>query len=546
MALTKVTQSMVVGKTACIFDFMTQAQIDGVQAGTYAPDLSSVFNTALATNPGSLYIPNGVYQINSTITIPYQVKLFGNGFRFRSLTEGAFITGNGAFILLDVAARDCVIEGLAFKSNGTGANANTALIYPTIANVGDTATYNLRIRDCFFVGGVSQINGAFNPGDLVVDNCQFDATADTTNCIILVENASIGNHPTQIFLDCNRFYSTTVTSIANSSAVYLDGVDTFNFTRNIIQGTFSGGIDIRSTQGYTTNIVNVLNNQFEDLQSYCIRADTAGNFIITNNEIVGFIGGTSEYGLYFDTVGNAVVANNYIFGHNRDGIYTEDCNSVSITGNKINDIGELTTNTFYCVRIVDGTRYVVADNRFSGGDNIAEQPKACIGISGSYDNMTISGNQYNVGLLPLDIVGYGSNVRAYDRASIYAPPNAETYNSGLVNLTAYSGALAASSGTLSLTLPINTFAGSVGGFSGTLAVSNIFNNSFPNSTNAIYSVSGYGTTATFTSLNSTNGSSGGASFTLAMSANGVITMTNTSANVTIATISFSGQAGLGQ
>ena len=120
-----------------IFDFMTPAQIAGVQAHNYAgTDLHLAFQNAFDSAPDSLYIPKGLYPIYQTIIITYQTRMYGDGYRFSSLTEGVFIYGIDNSILLNVAARDVIIEGLAFQSGGTGANANTALIYPTIAYPG--------------------------------------------------------------------------------------------------------------------------------------------------------------------------------------------------------------------------------------------------------------------------------------------------------------------------------------------------------------------------------------------------------------------------
>jgi hypothetical protein len=108
------------------------------------------------------------------------------------------------------------------------------------------------------------------------------------------------------------------------------------------------------------------------------------------------------------------------------------------------------------------------------------------------------------------------------------------------------GFCAATTGTLSLDLLYANDSGSTGGFAGILVVSNVRYDYFPQGTTTVFSVSGRGTTATFTSLNSTDNSGGGASFTLSMSSNSVITVTNTFSVSTFTTMTFTGAVSLGQ
>jgi hypothetical protein len=118
-------------------------------------------------------------------------------------------------------------------------------------------------------------------------------------------------------------------------------------------------------------------------------------------------------------------------------------------------------------------------------------------------------------------------------------------NGGGMRLKTVGGQVAGSTGTLLLDLEVPVPFSTQGGFAGTLCISSTIFNSYQNSTQAIYSVSGRGTTATFTLLNSTAGSSSATTFTLSMSANGVIRFTNTSGSDTYTTMVFSGVVGNG-
>ena len=50
MSLTKVTNSMILGADACVFDFMSPAEIADVKARTYSLDVSAAITTAIASS----------------------------------------------------------------------------------------------------------------------------------------------------------------------------------------------------------------------------------------------------------------------------------------------------------------------------------------------------------------------------------------------------------------------------------------------------------------------------------------------------------------
>lgn len=88
MALTKVTNSMILGAYANAWDYMTPAQIADVQAGTLTLDVTSALQTwitAIGTGnyEGAIsgtragYLPAGKYRVSSTLTIPANTSIFG-------------------------------------------------------------------------------------------------------------------------------------------------------------------------------------------------------------------------------------------------------------------------------------------------------------------------------------------------------------------------------------------------------------------------------------------------------------------------------------
>jgi hypothetical protein len=74
MSLTKVTYAMTSGSPVSVFDYLTSAQITAVQTNNYAgvTDITSAIQAAItyiANTSGTLYFPQGVYQITATLNM---------------------------------------------------------------------------------------------------------------------------------------------------------------------------------------------------------------------------------------------------------------------------------------------------------------------------------------------------------------------------------------------------------------------------------------------------------------------------------------------
>ena len=113
-----------------------------------------------------------------------------------------------------------------------------------------------------------------------------------------------------------------------------------------------------------------------------------------------------------------------------------------------------------------------------------------------------------------------------------------TFGQGVGQSDAKSGSLVATTGTLDL----QTSATGGGGFNGFLAVQNSVTADANIRTHTIYAVFGRGTSATFTSLATGNGSSA-AAFTLTVPSNGLIRMTNDHGATTSGSLMWMGVPG---
>ena len=418
---------MTKGQIANIFDYMTDAQIAGVQAHTYDTatlgSLGDVFQAAFDAKPQALFIPRGLYPIDKSVTVTAECHIYSDSYKFDSLYEGTTLYGTGAFNLLNVQARDVMIERLRFAGL-TSTNASTSYIYPTIANVGETYTYNLRIRDCYFYGGVRQIVASYNPNQLNIRDCQFQVTSDTVACIEIVQNTGLGTNPVETTVDkCVFSLGSGQTFNANAAAMVFDSVDTHNVTRCQVQGNFKYAVDVQHHQTYANNLIRIENNNFEDIAYIPIRTVDAKNTWITSNEIVGQIGAgaTCLYGIYGDNLDFAFIDNNILSGFQQDGIFVfGGAIRLNIVNNKINDVGLAATNTYYNINMFNCGTSTVVGNKLAGNDNQANVPKAYILLNGCTE-VTTSGNSYHAGSYGTSIIeisGGSTLLNLYDNGGV--------------------------------------------------------------------------------------------------------------------------------
>lgn len=90
MSLTKVSYSMIKGAEVNVFDYMTDAQIADVQAGTLLVDVSGAIQAAVNANltGGVINFPAGKYKIGTTISKP--MSLVGPSFQGQGWAQTEF------------------------------------------------------------------------------------------------------------------------------------------------------------------------------------------------------------------------------------------------------------------------------------------------------------------------------------------------------------------------------------------------------------------------------------------------------------------------
>lgn len=108
-----------------VFDFMTPAQIAGVQAGTFLVDVTAPIQAALNSGAREVYFPQGGYRISSTLTI--------NSVTVAKTLRGA---GRQSSIIYSVSA------GNAIESIGNPITQNTSITIADLNIEGQPGTGN--------------------------------------------------------------------------------------------------------------------------------------------------------------------------------------------------------------------------------------------------------------------------------------------------------------------------------------------------------------------------------------------------------------------
>ena len=536
MSLTKASFSMITGAVVNVVDY--GADSSGVA------DSSTAVNAAVAylqtLGGGDIFFPVGAYLFNSSIISSssiFGVRFIGQGGgRTAGNRTATTLIQNFTGTLFNVNSWNMEWHNFSFLQNGALGAGNTYIYLSPNSGY----CQNAKIDSCSFYGGGQHIVGVA-ANRFFVSNNMFIGDANTTTSVYVLQ--STFNNPAAVYINSNVFGTYTSLGI-NSKAIHLDSVDTVHVFQN--ECLFWGyGLYITKSGAYTNNLIHVYKNNFEALQQYSISIETAGNVWIEGNEVVGSIGGTIVRGISTNNVSNLNITNNTISGYQQEAIYCAAGTQIAISNNKINDVSQQTDGVYAAINLPNFTRGTITGNLFSSNDNQANKPSAYVRVGSSSSNITISGNQYNANCPLFLNDGTATNITAFDAAYSLSPPFNSTYNSGAIALSASKNVVTATTGTVDLTIPINTAFGSTGKFSGIVTVTNISNSLFTTNTTTVFSVSGGGTTATFTSLNSTNGGTGAAAFTMSMASNGVIRMTNNLAAETNATVAFFGIAGAG-
>ena len=514
MALTRVHNRMIEGSSVNVLDFGAD--------DTGVTDASTAIQAALnsLTSGGEVIIPTGTYLISSPITLASGVIVRGDGRNNTKLTVNTDIeVFNSDTATVSSAISYASIQDLFIHKTVTTATTkyDIHLQNPQICSVS-----NVRVQSghddsqysATNVGGIffDRPSGSTSPAYInVIDNCWVQNNSVYLRSITdtVIRGGFIWGHVREFAI-----------RIEGGGAIGIENII------GLITSKFKGGIWI---DGSGVNQLRISGVEFD------------GNPLLDR--------GT---GIYCPQLAIAcTVTNNTFWGCDLSGIEITDPVGWSITGNvfwKNNDSDQsaddirIVGKTFQPNgNVVSGNTFTMDVARTNKGYAIREYNSGFSPTGNTYTGNGIIGSTgyQNPAFLLLGDNAVVGNTGVGTANQTALPSENEIGADGI--LLAKTG-LVASAGTLDLTVNTDTYVSNPGGFSGILSVSSTRSDFPTQSRKDIFAVVGQGTTATFNSLASINGSGGGTPFTIGMTTNGVIRFTDTAASGSSvwATMSFSG------
>jgi hypothetical protein len=255
MALTKVSNRMIDGVADVInvFDYMSQAEINDVKAGTLSIDVrnsvqaafDAAYNAPAGTGRRVVYFPNGKYRINSTISIA-GISLMGES------TTGSEIYYYGINACLTNTTGQNFIKNLTF--DGTNANTGSSI------GIDYNTTLRHTLEECViknFFRGI-RIRGTASFGNTYRQNYFL-----ANSIHVYTEAIGSGQFATASYFIENEFNNASDPNYA----IYLQDSEGLTFRRNVIQGNQSKyAIFVYYFSVLTNSYMNhrIFNNWFEE------------------------------------------------------------------------------------------------------------------------------------------------------------------------------------------------------------------------------------------------------------------------------------------
>ena len=436
------------GGTGTDDEFITVAADDSSAAKKAAADytatasssedaINSAISAVNTAGGGTVYLMEGTYTIDATISLLDDVQIIGDGPQATIITVGASHNANLDFFSESTNPDNWAIRDLSIDINddghGTGnyigvdlsavgaSNARTGEISNVEiydfngasdrgVNVAGTGADNLVIRNSHFWDGETAIEVAPTSGI-------WDGTRITDNIFEGMDSAAISLTDTYgTVISGNTVRDFTVT--ADQGAIDLIGAENTSITNNTFENLAGYGIE-SSFVDYNTTVIG---NTFRDISSSGI----LGNFensTIVGNTLSNVGTDAAESGIELLNTSVSTVADNIIFGPNTDGIIVDAGTLVTVTGNQIEVVGSngidivngstevvVSENVVYQagdngIRIDASSNNIVSDN-FVTQSGISTATADGIHLSGNSDNNQVISNQIT------DTAGTGSAIES--------------------------------------------------------------------------------------------------------------------------------------
>lgn len=359
--------------------------------------------TAAATAGGVVYFPPGVYLSASTINVPSNIELRGDGKgasivkASASLPTGSPLLGNtntGAYTDANITLR-----GLTFDGNGLGINdATQTRLFALLRffRTTDLTVQNCRVCNYGYIGlGMNGQAGALI-ADSEFDTLGYAGTTANAGPAIWVSATSGVTTPTDIIIERNYIHDTEWHGCHFS-------VDKGSFSNNVLRRVKEAGMYLPKGGGQVSNQIIISGNLIDtvarhDISGHGIESE-AVNCLITGNIMRNLAHG----GIALTDVQNVTVSNNIIM----------DCCQYGVTGWGAIDFVCNATGSAAVKNIeVIGNRVVDTQS-----PQLTRHAVRLMGVGTPPVNMTIRHNHFadiTFATSRYDFAFIGGNVRVYD------------------------------------------------------------------------------------------------------------------------------------
>lgn len=414
MALTKVTNSMILGSAANILDFGADP--------TGVTDSAPAINAALTqlgalSGGGELIIPSGTFLVNSQCRVPSNIRIRGQYNSIININPLNWTGGITKFYALFTTVNVTAPPEVGYWRIGTGTltyfniqienltinlNRDGAVLTPTqMTNSAFNAVrfedaQNCSVTNCRFIDSMTQAN--HNAYTMVVffvrsQQCYVDGSAfERTSCLFIAESSYCG------FTNSTSIYGNTspVESIAgqghyianNNFGVYWEttscvGINSLQCV--VEQNVFTAPMLMAVVLGHDQPSP-------PEPSQYGVSV-AADNSIVRHNNITGIA--ATNFGIYLQNATNSQIESNTIVNLGKGAAYnTDDKIAIRVSGSGAvtrflnNTINNNTINNATAgIRISDGDSITINDNYIT-------DTKTSIYIAGSTGYETVISNNY--------------------------------------------------------------------------------------------------------------------------------------------------------
>ena len=259
---------------------------------------------ALGAEGGEVYLPEGTYEVNSTITIDYDnTTLSGAG--AGTILQVPNSTGNLNIISM-TSKNDCIVSDLAIDGNNDNNASDQVGVFidgGTGHQVLNNWIYNISADGATYGDGVYVANV---PSGMVIDGNNFQDIDDDAMDINALVNSVVSN---------NYGLNIGGNGIDTEAAFYL------TITGNVFDTCGDNGIELEMEDAGSTLYCAVTGNTISNTIDYAITIGSASYNTVTGNVIQNDTAGSAT-GIYLGNVGGTDAEHNVISGNLITGMAT--------------------------------------------------------------------------------------------------------------------------------------------------------------------------------------------------------------------------------